>query len=146
VITERIVTSDYERKLFIKYVENAKLPFTAHLEAGRHRSVEQNKTQFMWFREISDETGHDIEEIRAICKLKFGLPILIRDSEKMRSLYEKALDGLTYRQRVCLMTEPVSLPVTSLMKVEQMKEYMDTLYQFFTEERGYALTMPAEKW
>jgi hypothetical protein len=146
VITERIVTSDYERKLFIKFVENHKLPFTARLEPGRHRSIEQNKTQYMWFREVSDQTGHDAEEIRAICKLKFGLPILMRDSEKMAALYGAVLSDKTYREKIMLMTEPVCLPVTSLMKTDQMKEYMDTLWQYFTEERGFDLTQPAEKW
>jgi hypothetical protein len=65
-MTSRIVTTEYERRMFIKLVEGQSLPFTASIVHGKSRTWIQNKLQRKWMQEIAEQLGdRTAEEARA---------------------------------------------------------------------------------
>lgn len=140
----RSVENEYQRKMLLKYLEGQKLPFTVEIQTGRKRSTEQNKTQRMWVKEISEQTGMTSEEVRAFCKLTIGVPILREENETFRAKYDAVVRPLTYEAKLAIMSEPLDMPVTRLMSVAQKSRYLDAIFQHFSEQ-GIVLTIPEEK-
>ena len=141
-MASRIITSEYERRQFIKIVEGHALPFTASTAAGKNRSWVQNKLQRKWCNEISEQLGeHSPEEVRAFCKLTIGVPIRRRDDADYCEKYDRIIRPMTYLDKLALMAEPLDFPVTRDMNTKQMKEYLDRVFQTYSE-RGVILTIP----
>ncbi len=138
------VTNEYERKMLIKRIEGMKLPFTADLATGRHRTVEQNKLQRKWMTEVSEQLGETPEYWRGYCKLRFGVPIL-REIDRFREVYDRLVRPLPYEQKLELMKEPIDFQVTRLMTTAQKTKYLDEVYRHFSEQ-GVVLTLPPDKW
>lgn len=104
------------------------------------RTAAQNRLSFRWYKEIEAQIPDSTaEEWRAYCKLTIGVPILRAENEKFRSSYDSIIRPLTYEQKIELMTAPIDLPVTSLMKVEQFRDYLDRVQRHFAEQ-GVQLT------
>mgnify|MGYP003135696846 CR=1 FL=1 len=82
-------------------------------------------------------------EYRAYCKLRFGVPILRRDSLEYRSKYDEIVRPMTYEHKLALMVEPFDFPVTSAMNVAQQSEFLDRIRDHF-QELGFVLTDPSE--
>ena len=93
-------------------------------------------------KEISEQKG-DITaaEARAYCKLTIGVPILREQNEAFRLRYDEILKPLSYEQKLAIMSEPLNLPVTSLMSTKQLTEYLDGIIRHFGQQ-GIVLTMP----
>ena len=142
-MVERVVTSEYERRMLIRLIEGQKrLPFTVNIIAGKHRSIEQNRLQRKWVAEIAEQIpGESAEYWRGYCKLRFGVPIMRRDSEAFRERYDKIIKPLPYEDKIAAMMEPLDLPVTRIMKTKQKTEYLDEVFRHFTEQ-GVILTIP----
>ena len=140
---ERIVTSEYERKMLIRLIEGQKkFPFTVNISSGKHRSIEQNRLQRKWVAEIAEQMpGESAEYWRGYCKLRFGVPIMRRDSEAFRERYDAIIRPLPYEHKIAAMMEPLDLPVTRIMKTKQKTEYLDEVFRHFTEQ-GVILTIP----
>ena len=138
----RTIQSEHERTMAARLVENRPVPFTLTLTDGKHRSTAQNRLQHMWMKEISEQRG-DItpEEARAYCKLTIGIPILRAQNEAFRLRYDEILKPLSYAQKLSIMSEPLNLPVTSLMSTKQFTEYLDGIIRHFGEQ-GIILTIP----
>lgn len=137
----RAIQNDYDRDMASKLVANRPYPFTLTITDGSHRSNAQNRLQHMWMKEISEQKG-DItpEEARAYCKLTIGIPIL-RQNEAFRIRYDEILKPLSYEHKMAIMSEPINLPVTSLMSTKQLSEYLEGIIRHFGEQ-GIVLTMP----
>ena len=141
-MTSRIVTSEYERRMFIKFVEGQKLPFTGSVSSGKSRTWVQNKLQRKWMIEISEQLGDRTpEEARAYCKLTIGVPILRDQNEDFCEKYDRILKPLPYEAKLELMAEPIDFPVTRLMSTKQKTEYLDAVCRHFSEQ-GVILTIP----
>ena len=142
-MVERIVTSEYERKMLIRLIEGQKkFPFTVNISSGKHRSIEQNRLQRKWVAEIAEQMpGESAEYWRGYCKLRFGVPIMRRDSEAFRERYDAIIRPLPYEHKIAAMMEPLDLPVTRIMKTKQKTEYLDEVFRHFTEQ-GVILTIP----
>jgi hypothetical protein len=141
-MTSRIVTTEYERRMFIKLVEGQKLPFTASMVSGKSRSWLQNKLQRKWCDEIAEQLGdRTAEETRAYCKLVFGVPIRRRDDAKFCEVYDKHIKHLSYESKLALMALPIDFPVTRDMNTKQKTEYLDAVLRHFSEQ-GVILTVP----
>ena len=138
----RSIQSDYDRDMAAKLVANRPYPFTLTITDGKHRSTAQNRLQHMWMKEISEQKG-DITaaEARAYCKLTIGVPILREQNEAFRLRYDEILKPLSYEQKLAIMSEPLNLPVTSLMSTKQLTEYLDGIIRHFGQQ-GIVLTMP----
>jgi len=141
-MTSRIVTTEYERRMFIKLVEGQSLPFTASVVAGKSRSWVQNKLQRKWMDEVAQQLdGHTSEEWRAYCKLRFGVPIRRRDDAEFCEKYDRIIKRLPYETKLELMSEPIDFPVTRDMNTKQKTEYLDAVLRHFSEQ-GVILTIP----
>lgn len=143
----RIVETEQARDMLVKFIQGKKLPFTATIADGKHRTKPQNKTQRLWMTEIAAQLGdRTAEEVRGECKLTFGVPILRRENEAFRLGYDQTVKPMPYATKLALMMEPISLPVTSLMTTKQKTEYLDAIHRHFSG-MGIVLTNPEDrKW
>lgn len=134
-MTSRIVSTEGERAALVKFIEARELPFTVTVESGRKRSVEQNRLQRSIIQDIAEQLGDQTtEEVRARCKLQYGVPILRRDSEAFRAAYDKHIKALPYETKLAFMSEPIDWPVTRMMTVKQKTEYLDTVMRVHAEQ------------
>lgn len=138
----RAVKNEDELTLLTTYLKGRKRPFTVEITDGRDRSSEQNKLAFKWYKEISEQTGEDVEDVRARCKLEIGVPIL-REDEKFRATYDRLVRPLSYPDKLELI-KVNDWPVTRLMKVEQMSRYLDLVFRTHSEI-GVVLTIPPDR-
>lgn len=141
-MTTRSIKNEADLSLFATYLKGRKRPFTVEVTDGRDRSSEQNKLAFKWYKEISEQTGEEIEDVRARCKLEIGVPIL-RENEKFRATYDRLIRPLPYPDKIELIRAS-DWPVTRLMKVEQMSRYLDIVFRQHAEI-GIALTVPEDR-
>jgi hypothetical protein len=101
------------------------------------RSLAQNRLAFRWYNDAADQLKDGTaSDKRAYCKLHFGVAILKdgtgKAADKFRDVYDRIIRPLTYEQKLELMTEPINLPITSLMTVKQFTQYLDAVQQFFS--------------
>ena len=141
MIVERYVNNEFSRSQVVIYIDQQKLPFTVTISDASKRSIEQNKLQWLWFSEIAAQTGETPSEVQAHCKLQIGVPLLREQNERFRELYDRILKPLPYKDKLALMSEPVALPVTSLMSVKQFSEYLERIFEHHTS-KGFELTQP----
>lgn len=143
-MTQRIIRTDEDLTMLKTFLEGRKLPFTVEVTEGLDRSKEQNKLAFKWYGEISEQTGEDIEDVRARCKLEIGVPIMRRDSDKFKSTYDRFIRPLAHDDKLELVRDQ-EMPVTSLMKIKQMTEYLDLMFRRHSEF-GIVLTIPPDRY
>lgn len=93
------------------------------------RSLNANALSHIWYAEIAKQTGDSTEdEIKNICKLHFGVPILRRESEEFRNFYDRFFKKLTYPEKLDAMKH---ISVTSLLDKNQMTEYMQQIQRTY---------------
>ena len=144
-MVQRIIRNEHDLKMLGTFLAGRKRPFTVEIASGKHRTSEQNRLQRLWLNEASEQLGDRTpEELRAYCKLTLGVPILRAENEEFRTKYDAVVKGLPYATKLAIMSEPLDLPVTRLMNVEQKTRYLDLMFRHFSEQ-GVALTMPPEK-
>lgn len=143
MVTRSVKNAD-ELALLKVYLDGRKRPFTVDITDGRDRSTEQNRLAFKWYKEISEQTGEDIEDVRARCKLEIGVPILRDAQEKFRATYDRLVRPLPYPEKLALIRD-TELPVTRLMNVEQMSRFMDIVFRCHAEI-GVELTIPPDRY
>lgn len=141
-MTIRSVKNEDDLALLTTYLKGRKRPFTVEVTDGRDRSTEQNKLSQMWYKEISEQTGEDREDVRARCKLEVGIPIL-REDEKFRKTYDRLIRPLSYPDKIDLI-KTTDMPVTRLMRVEQMSRFLDLVFRQHSE-MGIVLTVPEDR-
>ena len=106
------------------------------------RSLSQNAISHAIYAQIAGWfEDQSVQEVRAECKLHFGVPILRGSNEKFRAMYDKAIrETLTYEEKLAAME---FLPVTSLMDKAQFSEYLDTVIREYSKQ-GISIVMPGE--
>lgn len=138
-MAHRIIATEYDRAAFMQFLKGVKLPVTFQWQAGRDRSLDQNRLQFLWAREAADQRGDmTADEVRQEWKLHHGVPILREEDEEFRAFYDVALKPLPYAMKLAAMK---LVEVTSKMKVPQMVRYLDAV-QRACAEQGIRLTDP----
>lgn len=142
-MTQRIVKNSDDLELLKVYLAGRKLPFTVEIADGRDRSSEQNRLSQKWYAEIAEQTGEDREEVRARCKLEIGIPIMRAASDKFKATYDRLIRPLDYDDKLAIIRD-TDMPVTRLMNVTQMTEYMDAVFQRHAEF-GIVLTVPPDR-
>lgn len=143
-MTQRIVETEQDRLMLLRFLSNHKLPMTVQIEEGKHRSTAQNKLQRQWIKELAEQLPqHTAEEWRGLCKLQFGVPILRHENETFCAAYDAHVKPLPYEQKLAFMMEPLDFPVTRLMTTKQKTNYLDAIYRHFSEQ-GVVLTDPAQ--
>lgn len=123
---------------------NALDPTKRHLATIRDytdlRSDLQNKLSHAWYGELAHELKeHDAIGYKCLCKLHHGVPIMRTDDDEFRAVYDTAIKGLSYEQKIEVMK---ILPVTSLMNTKQLTQYLDAVKTYFYEHNGFDLKYP----
>ena len=119
-----------------------KFPITLAWSAGEPtRRARQNKLAQRWFTDIARHFGdRDREDVRAECKLRFGVPILRAENDTFRASYDDVMKGHSYETKLAAI-KAFDMPVTRLMTVKQMTAFMDAVQREFAP-RGVRLTDP----
>lgn len=96
------------------------------------RSIDQNSQGHVWYVQIAKEIGDTPENVKAECKLRFGVPILRADSEQFRSQYDRLIKGrFSYEEKLELMKW---FPVTSLMSKVQKSWYLEQVQAEYAKQ------------
>lgn len=139
---DRVVETEYDRKMLIRFLEAQKLPFTVSTTAGKHRTKLQNRLGRLWMTEIAEQMGDSTaEEWRGYCKLTIGVPILREENEAFRQRYDEIIKPLSYEKKLACMMEPLDFPITRLMSTKQKTAFLDGVNRHFSE-KGIVLTQP----
>src|SRR5882672_6946275 len=94
---QRFIETEADRKMVLRYLEQQKLPLVVSVERGSPRTLKQNRLQRLWLNEIAEQLGDSTaEEVRGVCKLTFGVPILRAENEDFRKAYDKNIKGRPY--------------------------------------------------
>ncbi|APX90909.1 hypothetical protein BV394_02155 [Brevirhabdus pacifica] len=118
-----------------------KFPLTVTITQGAAQSKAQNRLAQRWFTDIARQLGDRThEDVRAECKLHFGVPILRAENEAFRQSYDSTMKHLPYEEKLAAV-KAFDLPVTRLMTAKQMTAFMDEIQRTWTQ-RGFRLTDP----
>lgn len=116
-------------------------PITVTITQGDNRTGQQNRLAQRWFTDIARQLGDQThEDVRAQCKLEIGVPILRAENEAFRQSYDATMKHLPYATKLEAMKR-LDLPVTRLMTVKQMTQFMDQMQQRWCS-LGIRLTDP----
>ena len=109
---------------------------------GKARSIPQNSISHKWYEQIHRELReHTVLQVKAFCKLHYGVPILRAECPEFRGAYDSRIrTGFTYEQKLILME---SFPVTSLMDKKQLSQYLEAMQKGYLD-RGVILEFPNE--
>ena len=144
-MTVQTIRTENDKYNLYDLMNDMKPPLTVTIKEGIDRSLEQNRLQQKWHTEAAQQLKDEsAEDKRAYCKLVYGVPIRRENDEVFKDIYDKTIRPLEYEQKLEIMKVPIDLPVTRDMKVKEMKEYLDKIYQFYTG-LGVKLTEPQEK-
>lgn len=106
------------------------------------RSLNQNDISHVWYEQIAHELREDDAlGWKCYAKLHHGVPILRAEDADFREVYDGAIKGLTYEQKLGVMR---ILPVTSLMNKAQLSKYLEAVQADF-QGRGVWLQFPQER-
>lgn len=141
----RVIRNDGDLALLLAYLKARKRPYTVDIVNGTHRTNDQNHLQRLWLNEAAEQLGDRTpEELRGMCKLQFGVPILRAENTKFREAYDEHIKHRSYYEKLALMMEPLDLSVTRLMTTSQKTRYLDEMSRHFLEQ-GIVLTEPKRK-
>ena len=141
----RIVDTEQARDQLHKFIAGKKLPFTASITDGKHRTNDQNSLQRKWVLEISAQLDDRTpEEVRGYCKLHFGVPILRNENDVFKAEYDAVIMPLPYEHKLKLMMVPFDFGVTRIMTTRQKTDYLNAVHHHFSEQ-GLILTNPEDR-
>jgi ABC-type Na+ transport system ATPase subunit NatA len=69
------------------------------------------------------------------------VPILRAENAAFRQKYDTVVKPLPYKQKLAIMQEPLDLPVTRMMTVDQHTRYLDAVHRMLSQQ-GFRLTDP----
>jgi len=113
-------------------------------EYKANRSVESNKLQRKWIKELEAQGDMTQEEYRGYCKLHFGIAIA-KENDEFAEKYNRLLKHRTYAEKLEFMMIPMDMPVTRIFDTKQMHRYLNQIYEYYSG-MGYALTLPVDKY
>jgi len=141
----RVISNDGDLALLVQYLKARKRPFTVDIVSGKHRTTDQNGLQRLWLNEAAEQFGdRTAEELRGMCKLQFGVPILRAENTRFCETYDRLIKPLPYETKLAYMMDPLDFPVTRLMSTSQKTKYLDAIQKHFLEQ-GIVLTEPKPK-
>jgi C-terminal processing protease CtpA/Prc len=137
----KIIREPHHVDALAHMLRGRKLPITVNWTQGAPRSNAQNRLAQRWFTDIATQLGDQThEDVRAECKLRFGVPILRAENETFRLSYDRVIKALPYEQKLDAI-KAFDLPVSRLMTVKQMTAFMDEMQRHWSGQ-GVRLTDP----
>lgn len=127
-----VVNSEERVKRFTERIKelfeaNKYVRFTWSLEK---RSLDQNALINIWYREIGNKLGEEEKEVRARCKLDYGVPIRKREekfAKVWKALEQRVFNAYNTPPREVALAFIENFSITSEMDSQQMSEYMQTI-------------------
>lgn len=118
-----------------------KLPLTVSWSQGASRAEAQNSLSHRWYADIARQLG-DVthEDVRADCKVTFGVPILSAENDAFRQGWQSTFAPLGY-EAVRAAVKALDVPVSRIMTVKQMSAFLDAVSRHYTS-MGVKLTDP----
>lgn len=111
------------------------------LSTGRDRSLDQNSILHAWTTQISEELRENTQKgVKAEIKLRIGVPILRRDDEEFKAMYDEVMRPHSYETKLKIMDW---MPVTSLMNVKQLSELLEETKRLY--DGRVALEFPPDE-
>ncbi len=101
------------------------------LSVGKRRSEAQNKMIYALYSKAtrtSKGAGNTALDIRCLCKLTLGVPILRTESTEFREKYDASIKRLEYEEKIRLM---MWFPVSSIMTTNQLTQYIHAITNEF---------------
>ena len=129
------IRTERQRSTALADLQAIPLPARMELHTGDDRSAEQNRLMWRWLQIIGGALGMSTEEAHRLCKLTIGVPILRRDSEDFCATYDRLIKPMQYEDKLAAMD---LIDVTSIMRVSQMQEFLDTVQREYSS-KGVAL-------
>ena len=140
-MTTKIIREPDHIDALARLLSGRKLPITVSWSQGAKRSDLQNRLAQRWFTDVSLQLGDQThEEVRAMCKLHFGVPILRAENDAFCIAYDRTMKHLPYEAKLDAI-KSFDLPVTRLMTVRQMTGFMDEMQRHWSVQ-GVRLTDP----
>lgn len=141
--TSIVISSDDARSRALLAVSQAPPgAFVTIKEDGEKRRDRQNRFAFEVYNQVAKIFGDRTpSDIRAESKLHVATPILRAHDPDFRAKYDEHIKPLPYETKLAVMVEPFDFPVTSLMTVKVMAEYLTALLQYW-DENGASAMMP----
>ena len=137
----KIIRDPIHVEALANLLRGRKLPITVTWTQGAPRSTAQNRLAQRWFTDIATQLGDQThEDVRADCKLRFGVPILRAENEAFQISYDRVIKDLPYEDKLDAI-KAFDLPVTRLMTAKQMTAFMDEMQRNWTAQ-GVRLTDP----
>jgi len=134
-MTQHVINSAESLSRFIGDVReewNAAKYLRVTIKTGRARSLDQNAITHAWYQQLANELREDDAlGWKCYCKLHHGVPILRAEDAEFRAMYDGALIGLSYEQKLKVMRV---LPVTSLMTKAQLSKYAESVRDDFRSD------------
>lgn len=125
----------YNEQLLQKVIGQLRTEFKAsgylrlQTSSEKPRTLSQNALAAVWYKQVADELGEDTPaDIKRFCKLHAGVPILRRDDEDFRDLYDASIKPLAYEVKLSIMG---LIRVTSEMNVSQLSEYLEEVRHLY---------------
>ncbi len=140
---EIIIRSDMQMARAIEIIRTMPFDPVHIVSIGEHdkdRTNAQNRLSFMHYSQIAKQMAETPDETRARCKLDYGVPLLIA---KKKDFARKWLNVTKRLNRVELLDAAFICPVTSLMGVKMMTEYIKT-YMHVHESNEIVLSHPKD--
>ena len=123
----RIIKSPEQLARLATFLGTMKLPITVDYVQGADRTQSQNRLQFLWASEVSQQLGDRTQnDVQEDWRLDYGVPILCEDNPGFRDTWDSCLRALPRPMQKRVMRE-LKIKVTSQMKISQMIRYMDTV-------------------
>lgn len=124
-----------------KLLAGRKYPMTVTWTQGALRTTQQNRLAQRWFTDVANQLGDQThDDVRAYCKLHFGVPILRAENEAFRQSYDLTMRPLPYAAKLAAVKD-MDLPVTRLMTTKQQTQFMDDVQRHWSG-MGIRLTDP----
>ena len=102
------------------------------IRSNRGRSLVDNAHSWVWYREISDFLGDlTVEEAHCLCKLEYGVPILMGNNPDFAAFYIQTMERIPYEDRLKAIKY---LSITSVMTDDEMGEYLRDIKRAFSQQ------------
>ena len=134
----RAIRTEADREAFTRLLSAFPMPCTASLAKGVSRSNQQSRTVEKWYAQIGQETGQLPVQVKAECKMRYGLPIMLTENAAWVAEWAPIYEPFDYARRLKLFEV---IPLTSKLTTRQMSRYMDAV-QMTYRQMGIALIDP----
>lgn len=106
--------------------------YRVYAKEGKKRSLRANSQYHVWIPDISNFICEDIKTTTNMCKLDFGLPIILADPQlgpKLKFILDRVnFNNMTREQQVNFME---MIQVTSLMDTKQHNKMRDDMVYYY---------------